>query len=266
MKIRSGLSPPLKQMHYFEYTPRKSGRIYIGSAHSQEEKKMKITLRGIAIFSVAMVFAAIILLIPARPVSGAPQQGGGISITFGVGQQPGAVYTLTCESKSYGRRYCAADTRGGATIQQQISSAPCVFGSTWGADGAGIWVQNGCRASFIVNPYTSGPWWWDPGQGHRPPSQGIPRRGACFFRDVNYRGEYYCMSSGSSFNVMPSGFNNTISSIQVYGRASVTIYRSANFRDDNSTTKRSVPDLRAWRLPSNGARNWNDQISSVQVN
>jgi hypothetical protein len=228
---------------------------------------MKPTLRGVAILSVATIFAPIILLIPAPSVSGAPQQGGGISITLGVGQQPGTVYSLNCESRSSRRVYCAADTRGGATIQQQFpGSAPCVFGSTWGADGAGIWVQHGCRASFVVNPYTSGPWWWDPGNGHRPPSQGIPRRGVCFFRDINYRGEYFCMSSGSSFNVMPAGFNNTISSIQVYGRVSVTIYRSANFRDDNVTTKRSVSDLRAWRLPSNGARNWNDQISSVQVN
>ena len=228
---------------------------------------MKPTLRGVAILSVATIFAAIILLIPARSVSGAPQQGGGISITLGVGQQPGTVYSLNCESRSSRRVYCAADTRGGATLQQQFpGSAPCVFGSTWGADGEGIWVQHGCRGSFVVNPYTSGPWWWDPGNGRRPPSQGIPSRGACFFKEKYYRGEYFCMSRGSSFNLMPSGFNNEISSIKVYGRVSVTFYKNENFQSDSATLNGSVSDLASWRLPSDSSRNWNNKISSVQVN
>jgi len=227
---------------------------------------MKPTLREVAIFAVVIMLAAIVLLVPAQSVSGGTQQGGGISITFGVGQQPGVVYTLTCESKSYGRTYCAADTRGGATIQQQISSAPCIFGSTWGADGAGIWVQHGCRASFVVNPYTSGPWWWDPGQGHRPPSKGIPSRGACFFKEKYYRGEYFCMTRGAGFNLMPSGFNNAISSIKVYGRVSVVIYKSENFQSDSATLNGSVSDLASWRLPSDRSRNWNNKISSIQVN
>jgi len=227
---------------------------------------MKPTLREVATFAVVIMLAAIVLPVPTRSVSGKTQQGGGISITFGVGQQPGVVYTLTCESKSYGRTYCAADTRGGATIQQQISSAPCIFGSTWGADGAGIWVQNGCRASFVVNPYTSGPWWWDPGQGHRPPSKGIPSRGACFFKERYYRGEYFCMTRGAGFNLMPSGFNNAISSIKVYGRVSVVIYKSENFQSDSATLNGSVSDLASWRLPSDRSRNWNNKISSIQVN
>src|ERR1700691_5453295 len=227
---------------------------------------MKPTLREVATFAVVIMLAAIVLPVPTRSVSGKAQQGGGISITFGVGQQPGVVYTLTCESKSYGRTYCAADTRGGATIQQQISSAPCIFGSTWGADGAGICVQNGCRASFIVNPYTSGPWWWDPGQGHRPPSKGIPSRGACFFKEKYYRGEYFCMTRGSSVNLVPPGFNHAVSSIKVYGRGGVHIYKSADFQSDNASFSGIVPDLAAWRLPSDRSRNWNNKISSVQVN
>ena len=228
---------------------------------------MKPTLRGVAILSVATIFAAIFLLIPTRSVSGAPQQGGGISITLGVGQQPGTAYSLNCESRSSRRVYCTADTRGGATLQQQFpGSAPCVFGSTWGADGEGIWVQRGCRGSFVVNPYTSGPWWWDPGNGRRPPSQGIPSRGACFFKEKYYRGEYFCTSRGSSFNVMPVGFNNEISSIKVYGRVSVTFYKNADFQSDNATLNGSVSDLATWRLPSDRSRNWNNKISSVQVN
>jgi DUF3011 family protein/beta/gamma crystallin len=228
---------------------------------------MKPTLREVAIFAVVMMLTAIVLLVPARSVAGNTQQGGGLSITFGVGQQPGSAFTLTCESRSSRRVYCAADTRGGATLQQQFpGSAPCVFGDTWGADGAGIWVQHGCRASFIVNPYTSGPWWWDSGNGHRPPSQGIPRKGACFFKEKYYRGEYFCMARGSSFNLMPPGFNDAISSIKVYGRVTVTIYKNADFQSDNASLNGSVPDLAAWRLPSDRSRNWNNKISSIQIN
>lgn len=228
---------------------------------------MKPTLREVTIFAVAILSAATVLLVPARSLAGNAQQGGGLSITFGVGQQPGTVYTLTCESRSSRRVYCAADTRGGATLQQQLpGSAPCIFGNTWGADGEGIWVQRGCRGTFVVNPYTSGPWWWDPGNGHRPPSQGIPSRGACFFKEKYYRGEYFCMSRGSRFNLMPPGFNNAISSIKIYGRATVVIYKNENFQSDSAELNGSVSNLDSWRLPSDRSRNWNNKISSLQVN
>lgn len=230
---------------------------------------MHFNLRGIAAFAIATTLAAIVLFTPTRSLSAMPpQSGGGLSITFGVGQKPDAPYSVTCESRSHRRTYCAADTRGGATLQQQFpASAPCVFGNTWGADAEGVWVEGGCRGTFVVNPYNGGgPWWWDPGNGHRPPSQGIPRRGACFFKERNYRGEYFCMNSGASFNLLPPGFNDKISSIQVYGRVSMVIYNDANFRGENVAINRSVSDLSAWRLPSNSNKNWNNRISSIQVN
>src|SRR5439155_19927032 len=60
--------------------------------------------------------------------------------------------TLQCESDGYGRKYCAADTRGGVRLTRQISGAACTQGSSWGYDERGVWVSNGCRAEFEVLP------------------------------------------------------------------------------------------------------------------
>lgn len=74
------------------------------------------------------------------------------------------------------------------------------------------------------------------------------------------------MTRGSSFKAMPGGFDNAISSIKLYGRVTVVIYKNANFQSDNASFSSSVPGLAAWRLPSDRSRNWNNKISSVQVN
>jgi hypothetical protein len=57
--------------------------------------------------------------------------------------------SITCESENYGRNYCRADTRGGVSLDQQLSSkAQCVFNRSWGYDSGGVWVSNGCRGQF----------------------------------------------------------------------------------------------------------------------
>ncbi len=66
--------------------------------------------------------------------------------------------TLTCGSRGNHRAYCAADTRRGAILVQQVSQAPCVQGRSWGFDARGIWVQNGCRAQFQLGQYGSPAW------------------------------------------------------------------------------------------------------------
>jgi hypothetical protein len=62
-----------------------------------------------------------------------------------------AQYGLTCASEDGHRHYCAADTRGGVTMQHQRSKSACVQGASWGFDQQGVWVDHGCRADFIVN-------------------------------------------------------------------------------------------------------------------
>ncbi|GEM_PF-178715 len=63
-----------------------------------------------------------------------------------------AAGTVRCESEDNNRRHCAADTRGGVRLTQQLSDAPCVQGSTWGNDATGVWVDRGCGADFQMLP------------------------------------------------------------------------------------------------------------------
>jgi hypothetical protein len=134
---------------------------------------------------------------------------------------------------------------------------------TWGNDGRGIWVDRGCRAVFRVIYYGNGwPGWWNPGNGHRPTT---PRHGACFYREVNARGDYFCMSRGDRLSVLPPGYDNQISSIQVWGNVTVTFYVNPNFSGPSGTTRSSIWDLRNTRIPGM-FQNWNNQISSIVVN
>ena len=56
---------------------------------------------------------------------------------------------IRCESKDGKERHCAASLRG-ATLQRQISRAPCVQGRNWRWDAGGIWVKDGCRGDFAA--------------------------------------------------------------------------------------------------------------------
>src|SRR5258708_3631566 len=60
---------------------------------------------------------------------------------------------IRCESKG-GRRRCAFDTPGSVsiTVRRQYSVAACVEGSSWGWHDGELWVDNGCRAEFLVTP------------------------------------------------------------------------------------------------------------------
>lgn len=57
---------------------------------------------------------------------------------------------IACGSGGYSYNYCPVDTRGGVDIYRQKSSSPCEYGSSWGYDRRGIWVDQGCRAEFII--------------------------------------------------------------------------------------------------------------------
>jgi hypothetical protein len=60
---------------------------------------------------------------------------------------------ITCESHG-GRAEACGTVDPGSSVQlvEQISSSPCIEGSTWGADNDSIWVSGGCRAVFDVQP------------------------------------------------------------------------------------------------------------------
>jgi len=90
---------------------------------------------------------------------------------------------------------------------------------------------------------------WQWGRGPR------PRAGACFYRHANFGGDYFCIQSGERWDALPRDMNNEISSINVYGGASVEIFRHENFSGKHQVVDRDVPNL----------REWNDRISSIRV-
>jgi hypothetical protein len=170
---------------------------------------------------------------------------------------------ITCESRGNRRTYCQVETRGEVTMVRQIGRGECVRGRTWGTDEGGIWVQNGCRAEFQVERSGGGPWWWNQGSGRG--RGGMRDAAACFYRDADYRGDYFCMRRGDSFPRMPRGFNDQISSIRVFRGSFVEIFQDDDFRGDRARTGRDVRDLRNWRVPENRNRNWGDRVSSIRV-
>lgn len=59
---------------------------------------------------------------------------------------------VTCESMSGNRQICSVNTAGGVAINRQLSGTACIQGRNWGYTRNAIWVSNGCRAQFVVNP------------------------------------------------------------------------------------------------------------------
>lgn len=58
-------------------------------------------------------------------------------------------YSVTCAGEGSNYKTCAWDPRyGSPRILRQISKKSCVSGRTWGYDNGGLWVSDGCRATF----------------------------------------------------------------------------------------------------------------------
>jgi hypothetical protein len=57
---------------------------------------------------------------------------------------------FVCESRNYGYNVCSTGRVSRAQLVRQISQAPCIEGSTWGAHRDGIWVDRGCEGEFEV--------------------------------------------------------------------------------------------------------------------
>jgi hypothetical protein len=80
----------------------------------------------------------------------------------------------------------------------------------------------------------------------------------CVYEDVDYGGRSQCWSADEEVrNLSGTGWNDRISSIRVFGRARIEVYRDSNYRGERLRLERDAPDL--------GAINWSDQISSFQV-
>ena len=80
----------------------------------------------------------------------------------------------------------------------------------------------------------------------------------CVYEDINYGGRSQCWNADEEErNLSGTGWNDRISSIRVYGRARIEVYRDADYRGQRVRIERDSADL--------GAINWSDQISSFQV-
>lgn len=86
-----------------------------------------------------------------------------------------------------------------------------------------------------------------------------PRNGACFYRD-GYNSDNFCLETGQSLSSLPTGFNDQITSIQVFGNAQITLFKNTNFGGDHETFSSNVRDLRAIE-----DSRWNDRISSIRI-
>jgi Peptidase inhibitor family I36 len=98
---------------------------------------------------------------------------------------------------------------------------------------------------------------WSPAQAQRWGRGGYPRDGVCFYENPDYRGDYFCIRSGDELRSMPSEMNDRISSMKVFGRAEVVVYKDQKFKGRSARFDGDVRDLRL--------DVWNDRISSVQV-
>jgi hypothetical protein len=64
---------------------------------------------------------------------------------------------VSCGSNDGHKNECAADLKG-YTIRDvdQASRTECVVGRNWGYNARGVWVDNGCRATFHFDNYRGG--------------------------------------------------------------------------------------------------------------
>ncbi len=96
------------------------------------------------------------------------------------------------------------------------------------------------------------------GRGERAPVWGreaVPREGACFYRDSDFRGPYFCAPRGAVYTNLSRGFNDSISSIRVFGTG-VRIFQDRDFRGRSTEIRGDVRNLRG---------QWRDNISSIRV-
>ena len=57
---------------------------------------------------------------------------------------------VRCESKNHQFRMCKVDTHGYVRLVHERSRTACIQGRTWDYDRRGIWVDDNCKADFVV--------------------------------------------------------------------------------------------------------------------
>jgi hypothetical protein len=84
----------------------------------------------------------------------------------------------------------------------------------------------------------------------------------CVYRDINYQGAEQCYRAGDEINNLGAQ-RNSISSIRVYGRATVIVYEKASFSGHSAEFNSDVSDLGRRMMAGNTA--WSDHINSLRI-
>jgi hypothetical protein len=85
-----------------------------------------------------------------------------------------------------------------------------------------------------------------------------PRSGACFYRDANFQGDFFCVNAGDEIEALPGNMNDEISSIRTFGGdVEVMVFQSRRFDGRSERFDGNVRNLKD--------EGWNDRLSSLQV-
>jgi len=79
------------------------------------------------------------------------QRGYGRYFRDGERAQSGGAERVVCEAKGKGRVVCPVDGLKNVNLVYERSRERCRFQVSWGFDDKAIWVEQGCRAEFLVN-------------------------------------------------------------------------------------------------------------------
>jgi hypothetical protein len=85
----------------------------------------------------------------------------------------------------------------------------------------------------------------------------VPRSGVCFYKETNFRGDYFCAGAGENVGAVPDGMNDKISSMRVFGDAEVILFRDVRYEGRSSRFDTDIRNLKEV--------GWNDLISSIRV-
>lgn len=198
---------------------------------------------------------------------------GGQYGTVGSGNEPLVGACFYVDRQFQGARFCVNTGEGletvGSRFNDQISSIR-VFG------GAQVVVYenerfSGSRQRFSVDVASLGDWndkitsvlvsggrqiQTQYGGQHGAGLTGYePTHGACFYVDVDYRGESFCLEAGEATENLEGRYNDKISSIRVFGGARVTVYQNRDYQGAHRTITGNVANL----------GEFHDQVSSVRV-
>ena len=126
-------------------------------------------------------------------------------VGYGDSNWEGDARVVACGSTDGRYTRCFTRTDGEVSLRKQLSSQACVYRRTWGYDPNGIWVDNGCRAQFVVGRGGPGSGWGEypgtwPGPGGPSGGTAVDRaKSAC---NDEVRGSYQAVSL---INARPSG-------------------------------------------------------------